>query len=312
MSSFQAAVVSRSGEWRISEPGSEESGTRDQEAARVKPIRIGGDSWRETVPGAGFTRWRAQPAAPPRISPAKATMANHRRAAERWGTLRTGWEHTGARAIGKGVPGRQGWPGPPYSGVLVAFHKPWGVLSQFTSDGSPHRTLAEFGFPAGIYPIGRLDADSEGLLLLSDEPVWTGRLLDPRQRHPRRYWVQVEGVPSGESLAALSRGVLVQGRRTLPCRVWILDPRPEWPPREPPIRVRKSVPDAWLALELVEGRNRQVRRMTAAVGHPTLRLIRVQIGGLELGGLAPGAWRLLGARDLEAVRHRPDRGTTAR
>lgn len=177
--------------------------------------------------------------------------------------------------------------------MVIAFHKPYGVLSRFTPDGSPHRTLAEFGFPPGVYPLGRLDADSEGLLLLSDEPGLNHRLLDPRRGHRRVYWAQVERVPTDEALAALARGVIIQGRRTRPCRVWRLEPEPVLPPRNPPIRFRKNVPTAWIALELVEGKNRQVRRMTAAVGHPTLRLIRVQIGNLALGDLPPGQWRVL-------------------
>ena len=185
--------------------------------------------------------------------------------------------------------------------MLIAFHKPWGVLSQFTTDGSPHRTLAEFRFPPRVYPIGRLDADSEGLLLLSDEAHWTAKLLHPDRAHPRRYWVQVEGIPSEEALHRLGAGLLIQGRETLPCRAWLLDPQPSVPPREPPIRVRKSIPDRWVAIELVEGRNRQVRRMTAAVGHPTLRLLRVRIGALELGELAPGTWRPLSPREQAAV-----------
>ncbi len=185
--------------------------------------------------------------------------------------------------------------------MLIAFHKPYGVLSQFTPDGSPNRPLAEFGFPAGVYPIGRLDADSEGLLLLSDEPVWNDRLLHPRQAHRREYWVQIERVPDDDALRQLAAGVVIQGRRTLPCRARRLDPPPGLPPRHPPIRFRKNVPDCWLALELVEGRNRQVRRMTAAVGHPTLRLVRVRIGGFELGTLPPGQWRELSASERQLV-----------
>jgi 23S rRNA pseudouridine2457 synthase len=189
--------------------------------------------------------------------------------------------------------------------VLIAFHKPYGVLSQFTPDGSPHRTLAEYGFPPGVYPIGRLDADSEGLLLLSDEPQWNQRLLHPRHGHEREYWVQVEGIPTPEALARLAVGVVIQGRRTRPCRAHWLDPQPVMPPREPPIRFRKSVPDGWLALELTEGRNRQVRRMTAAIGHPTLRLVRVRIGGLHLGTLPPGHWKVLTAAERARVSHPP-------
>jgi 23S rRNA pseudouridine2457 synthase len=185
--------------------------------------------------------------------------------------------------------------------VLLAFHKPYGVLSQFTSDGSPNRTLAEFGFPKEVYPIGRLDADSEGLLLLSDEAALNQRLLHPRNAHEREYWVQVERVPTAEALRDLGKGLVVQGRKTLPCRTWMLDPQPEVPPRQPPIRFRKTVPTCWIGLELMEGKNRQVRRMTAAIGHPTLRLLRVRIGGFGLEGLAPGNWRELSAAERQLV-----------
>ncbi|MCE9583941.1 MAG: pseudouridine synthase [Planctomycetes bacterium] len=185
--------------------------------------------------------------------------------------------------------------------MLIAFNKPFGVLSQFTRDGSPNRALAAFAFPGGVYPVGRLDADSEGLLLLSDEPAWNERLLHPSHAHEREYHVQVEGIPTGESLKRLGRGITIQGRKTLPCRSWILEPQPEVPPRVPPIRFRKSVADCWVALELIEGRNRQVRRMTAAIGHPTLRLRRVRIGGLKLGPLPPGEWKVLTARERELV-----------
>ncbi len=178
--------------------------------------------------------------------------------------------------------------------MLVAFHKPYGVLTQFTLEpGSAHRTLAEFGFPPGVYPVGRLDADSEGLLLLSDEPALNARLLQPSRGHTRCYWVQVERVPSPDSLRALELGVTIQGYRTLPCRAALLDPPPDVPPRDPPIRVRRNIPDAWILLELTEGKNRQVRRMTAAVGHPTLRLIRVRIGGYAPEDLPAGKWRVL-------------------
>ena len=195
--------------------------------------------------------------------------------------------------------------------MLIVFHKPNGVLSRFTPDGSSNRPLAEFGFPKGIYPIGRLDADSEGLLLLSDEPEWNARLLEPRHAHEREYWAQVERIPTATALEKLSRGVMIQGRETLPCRAWLLEPQPivtteipspgldgvrgnpAIPPRDPPIRFRKSVPDCWIGLELIEGKNRQVRRMTAAIGHPTLRLLRVRIGRLTLGDLPAGRWRTL-------------------
>ena len=185
--------------------------------------------------------------------------------------------------------------------MLLAFHKPYGVLSQFTPDGSRHRTLAEFSFPPEVYPIGRLDAESEGLLLLSDEAALNQRLLHPTRGHVRTYWAQVERVPSPEVLRQLERGVVLAGRPTLPCRAWRLDPQPEMPPREPPIRYRKNVADCWIALELVEGKNHQVRRMTALVGHPTLRLVRVKIGALPLDGLGAGTWRKLTGDERAAV-----------
>lgn len=185
--------------------------------------------------------------------------------------------------------------------MLIAFHKPYGVLSQFTADGSPNRPLAEFGFPKNVYPIGRLDADSEGLLLLSDEPEWNARLLEPRHAHEREYWAQVERIPTTEALDKLSRGLVIQGRKTLPCRAWLLTPQPQVPPRDPPIRFRKSVPDCWIGLELIEGKNRQVRRMTAAIGHPTLRLLRVRIGRFVLGDLPAGQWRILSEPERRLV-----------
>lgn len=204
--------------------------------------------------------------------------------------------------------------------MLIAFHKPYGVLSQFTSDGSPNRTLVEFGFPKNVYPIGRLDADSEGLLLLSDEPGLNARLLHPRHAHEREYWAQVERIPTPESLQRLSRGLVIQGRKARPCRAWILDPQPQiislsssdgegagvkgvpsLRPRDPPIRFRKTVPTCWIGLELIEGKNRQVRHMTAAIGHPTLRLVRVRIGGLPLCDLPSGEWKELGRGERQKV-----------
>lgn len=185
--------------------------------------------------------------------------------------------------------------------MLIALHKPYGVVTRFSPGLPGQRTLAGLGLPKGVYPIGRLDADSEGLLLLSDEKDLPDRLLDPERGHPRTYWVQVEGVPTDEALARLAAGVVVQGRRTRPCRVTLLSEAPAIPPRDPPIRFRKSVPDCWIEMELVEGRNRQVRRMTAAVGHPTLRLVRARIGSFPLGALAPGAWRELTVRERRAA-----------
>jgi 23S rRNA pseudouridine2457 synthase len=185
--------------------------------------------------------------------------------------------------------------------MLIAFYKPFGVLSQFTVEVPGQRTLAQFGFPKGVYPLGRLDADSEGLLLLGDEPRLNQALLEPRHGHRRCYWAQVERVPKGDDLAHLSRGLRLGTYRTLPCRAWVLDPQPDLPPRDPPIRVRKSVSTCWIALELVEGKNRQVRRMTAAIGFPTLRLIRVQIGEFALKSLASGQWRVLTTAERKQV-----------
>lgn len=176
--------------------------------------------------------------------------------------------------------------------MLLALHKPFGVLSQFTPDHPGQHTLAKFGLPADVYPLGRLDRDSEGLLLLSDEPGLNSRLLDPRNAHPRTYLVQVEGAIGPESLEKLQAGVVIEGRRTLPTSARPAAPHPA--PRDPPVRFRKTVPTSWIELELREGRNRQVRKMTAAIGHPTLRLIRVCIGSYRLpNDLDPGHWRAL-------------------
>jgi 23S rRNA pseudouridine2457 synthase len=188
--------------------------------------------------------------------------------------------------------------------MLLALHKPYGVLSQFTSEpGSRWRTLASLGLPPRVYPIGRLDADSEGLLLLTDEAGLNQRLLHPSHGHRREYWVQVERIPTDEALARLSAGLNLGEHQTRSCRAWRLDPPPAVPPRDLPIRVRKTVPDCWLALELTEGKNRQVRRMTAAIGHPTLRLLRERIGALTLTelALAPGKWRELTAAERKNV-----------
>jgi 23S rRNA pseudouridine2457 synthase len=189
--------------------------------------------------------------------------------------------------------------------VLICFHKPYGILSQFTPEpGSRWGTLAEFGFPKNVYPIGRLDADSEGMLLLSDEPQWNARLLHPKRAHVREYWAQVERIPSAQSLRQLETGVTLGVHRTLPCRALLLDPQPEVAPRNPPIRVRKTVPDCWISLELVEGKYHQVRKMTASVGHPTLRLIRVRIGRLRLTdipGVTCGTWIELNESGRSAV-----------
>jgi len=173
--------------------------------------------------------------------------------------------------------------------LLVALHKPYGMLSQFLPKGG-HRTLAELGLPKGIHPAGRLDADSEGLLLLTDDGALQHRLTDPKFAHDKTYWAQVEGAPVDGDLAALRRGIVIRDYTTRPCKARVIDPRPDIAPREPPIRVRKAIPDTWIELVIHEGRNRQVRRMTAAIGFPTLRLVRVAIGAIGLGALAPGQW----------------------
>ncbi|WP_407353386.1 pseudouridine synthase [Luteimonas sp. R10] len=179
--------------------------------------------------------------------------------------------------------------------MLIALNKPWGVLCQFTDRSTPPRpTLAAFGLPPGVYPAGRLDRDSEGLLLLSDDGTLAHRITDPRHKLPKTYWAQVEGVPDARQLAALRDGVELRDGRTRPAGVRTI-PAPTLWPRDPPVRRRKTVPDAWLELVLREGRNRQVRRMTAAVGLPTLRLVRIAIGPWRLGDLAPGQWREIAA-----------------
>ena len=174
--------------------------------------------------------------------------------------------------------------------MLLALHKPYGVISQFLPKGD-WRTLAEFGLPAGVHPAGRLDADSEGLLLLTDDGPLQHRLTDPRHEHPKTYWAHVEGSPTDAALQPLRVGIAIQDYVTRPCQARVLEPQPTLVPRDPPIRQRKSIPDAWIELIVCEGRNRQVRRMTAAVGFPTLRLVRVAIGEIGLDGLAPGQWR---------------------
>lgn len=176
--------------------------------------------------------------------------------------------------------------------MLIAFNKPFNVLCQFTDRSTPPRaTLAGFGLPADVYAAGRLDYDSEGLLLLTDDGRLANRLTDPKHKQPKTYWVMVEGTPAAEQLQALREGVLLNDGPTRPAQVRLLDPAPQLWPRNPPVRYRKNVPDAWLEITISEGRNRQVRRMTAAVGLPTLRLVRVAIGAHRLDGLAPGQWR---------------------
>lgn len=187
--------------------------------------------------------------------------------------------------------------------MLLALYKPFDVLSQFTKEHPTHRTLSEFGFPPDVYPIGRLDRDSEGLILLSGEAKWNDLLLNPRHAHPRTYHAQVDGEITDEALLKLSAGVDLKEFRTLPCRARRLDTEPAHPPRDPPIRFRKNIPTSWIELTLTEGKNRQVRRMTAAVGFPTLRLVRASIGDLKLTDLAlePGQWRELSRGEQQAL-----------
>jgi len=181
--------------------------------------------------------------------------------------------------------------------MLIAFNKPFGVLCQFTDRGTPPRpTLANFGLPPGVYAAGRLDFDSEGLLLLTDDGALAHRLTDPKHKQAKRYLVQVEGTPDAAQLAALRAGVALNDGPSRPAQVRVIAPPALWP-RQPPVRVRKTVPDAWLELAIGEGRNRQVRRMTAAVGLPTLRLVRIAIGHHRLQGLEPGRWRELESAD---------------
>lgn len=187
------------------------------------------------------------------------------------------------------------------SKVYILFYKPYGVLSQFTYN-SGRDTLGSFGpFPKDVYPVGRLDADSEGLLLLTNDAVLKHRLLEPRFGHERTYLVQLERIPTEDALMKLRTGVMIEGRRTKEAKVRRLKNPPELPPRPVPIRFRKNVPTAWIEIKLREGRNRQVRKMTAAVGHPTLRLVRTEFGPLSLQALRPGESRVLTATEVKAL-----------
>ena len=176
---------------------------------------------------------------------------------------------------------------------LILLNKPFGVLSQFTGgkEGADD-TLAHLVDVPGVYPAGRLDKDSEGLLLLTDDGRLQARIAEPRHKMPKTYLAQVEGEVGAEALDRLARGVDLKDGKTRPARARKIDPPPVWE-RDPPVRYRKSVPDSWIALEITEGKNRQVRRMTAAVGLPTLRLVRWRIGDWSVDGLAPGEWREL-------------------
>jgi len=185
--------------------------------------------------------------------------------------------------------------------IYILFNKPYNVLSQFTRDEN-HVSLADFGpFPKNIYPVGRLDADSEGLLLLTNDHAVNHRLTEPKFEHPRTYWVQVEGIPDEVALNKLRNGVVIEQKKTKPAEVKLLEKEPDLPPRSVPIRVRKTIPTSWIELTLREGRNRQVRKMTAAVGYPTLRLVRVGILFLTLDGLQPGKHRMLTEKEISKL-----------
>jgi len=190
--------------------------------------------------------------------------------------------------------------------TLIALNKPYGVLCQFT-DRQGRTTLGDLVPIPRVYPAGRLDHDSEGLVLLTDDGALQARIADPRHRLPRTYWAQVEGEPDPRALERLRRGVDLSDGRTRPARARLLSAPPGLWPREPPIRHRAAIPTSWIEIVLREGRNRQVRRMTAAVGHPTLRLVRVAVGPYTLGGLGPGEWRRVDA-GLVASGPRPRHG----
>ncbi len=200
-------------------------------------------------------------------------------------------------------PGRRKPFKPAISRIYLAFFKPFDILCQFSPGEPGQRTLAEFEFPPDVYPVGRLDTDSEGLLILSDDTRMNKALLAPEHGHERTYYAQVDNIPDEEALNRLRKGVVIQGRETLPCRAELFEQEPALPPRSVPIRFRKNIPTSWISLTLTEGKNRQVRKMTAAVGHPTLRLVRWSIGAVTLGelDLQPGEWLALDPQQVERL-----------
>lgn len=181
--------------------------------------------------------------------------------------------------------------------IYVVLNRPYGYLSQFTGEEN-QKTLKEFNLPKDIYVAGRLDQDSEGLLILTNDGPFIKQLLDPDHGHERIYLAQVDGIPEPEGLKKLEEGIIIQKRKTRPCKVELLPETFDLPPRDPPIRVRKNIPTRWLKLTLIEGKNRQVRRMTAAISHPTLRLIRVQIGKIKIEDVPTGQWKFVQKSDI--------------
>ncbi len=180
----------------------------------------------------------------------------------------------------------------------ILFHKPYNVLSQFTAEDGA-QTLADFNLPPDVYAAGRLDKDSEGLLLLTNDGPLIERLLNPKSEKPKTYWVLVERLPLANELEQMKKGLKIEDYQTRPCEAKLLDPQPEVPARTPPVRFRKTVQDYWIEITIVEGKNRQIRKMTASIGHPTLRLIRKKIGHLELGNLAPGEWKEITRENIQ-------------
>jgi 23S rRNA pseudouridine2457 synthase len=181
--------------------------------------------------------------------------------------------------------------------TYILFNKPYAVLSQFTSENGK-QSLQDFKFPKNVYPVGRLDYDSEGLLLLTDDNEIKHKLTDPKFKFPKTYLAQIERIPTEESLQRLRGGVVIEGRKTRPAEVRLLDEDPNLPLRSVPIRFRITVPTAWIELTIREGRNRQIRKMTAAVGHPTLRLVRIKIGNIRMGELQPGQWKIIEKNEI--------------